>query len=211
MQTIAMLLHFDLDWPPETTSFFSFLGAVSSIGDDLIQTSCILGVMSPNGLRPFYVTQIGFILLPGVLLLPGTIFLALKYGCCCIKKKIIPHNTRASQQRIADLKRIREQQAHSSTSAEEEAELRANYNHVLDELRTSGIEDAETASKLLADSSAIARLRARDFMDHVRRNRIDLKEWFQNFDENNLGSIKITDFILIVKSMGLEWTEEIGV
>jgi hypothetical protein len=208
MQTIAMLLHFDLDWPPETTSFFSLLGAVSSIGDDLIQTSCILGVMSPNGLRPFYVTQIGFILLPGVLLLPGTIFLALKYGCCCIKKKIIPHNTRASQQRIADLKRIREQQAHSSTSAEEEAELRANYNHVLDELRTSGIEDAETASKLLADSSAIARLRARDFMEHVRRNRIDLKEWFQNFDENNLGSIKITDFILIVKSMGLEWTED---
>ena len=209
MQTIAMLLHFDLNWPPETMSFFSQMGAMSSIGDDLIQTSCLLGAHDTSSIRPFYVTQIGFILLPCLLLLPGSIFLWVQYGCCCCCKTKAVGNTVIGEQkrRISELKRIREQQMDSSTSAEEESQLRASYNHVLDELRSSGVEDAETASQLLADSSAIARLRARDFMDHVRRNNVDLREWWSHFD-NKTGSIKVSDFILIAKSMGMHWSED---
>jgi hypothetical protein len=207
MQTIAMLLHFDLDWPPETTGFFSSMGAISSIGDDLIQTSCILGAQTNLSIRPFYVTQIGFILLPCIMLLPGTLFLCFQYGRPCQKKKN-PTNLgiTATQKRIAQLKHIREMQANASV--EEESELRASYNHLLDELRTSGVEDVETASAFLADSSAIGRLRARDLMKHVQKNNVDLKDWFSHFDENNVGSIKVADFILIVKSMGLHWSED---
>jgi len=208
MQTIAMLLHFDLDWPPETTGFFSWMGAISSIGDDLIQTSCILNAQELT-VQPFYITQIMFILLPCVLLLPGSIFLWIQYGCCCgCKPKETSTKVMDTQKRIAELKRIREVQAHSDTTAEEEAELRASYNHVLDELRTSGVEDFESASIYLADSSAVARLRARDFMEFVRRNNIDLKKYFSEFDETNLGSIKVSDFILIVKSLGLDWSAD---
>jgi len=66
-----------------------------------------------------------FILLPCVLLLPGSIFLWIQYGCCCgCKPKETSTKVMDTQKRIAELKRIREVQAHSDTTAEEEAELR---------------------------------------------------------------------------------------
>ena len=209
MQMVAMLLHFDLNWSPSIKQFFSLLGAVSSVGDDLIQSGCILNSNDEINVRPFYITQVGFILMPCLILLPGTIFLIYQHGCGCCEKPMPTKNDENVHRRIAELMRIRAQQSDGKhESLEEIAELRASYNHVLDELRTSGIVDVETASQALADSSAIARLRARDFMEHCRLERVNLRQWFREFDERNVGSIKVTDFIMIVKSIGLHWSEE---
>ena len=87
MQTVGMLIHFDLNWSPAVINFFTQIGAVSSIGDELIQSGCILGAHSNLPMRSFYIAQIGFFLLPVALMLPGTLFLCLQYGCPCRKRE----------------------------------------------------------------------------------------------------------------------------
>jgi len=112
----------------------------------------------------------------------------------------------AVNDRISELKRLRAQQKVGNLA--DQLALRLTYNKIVDEMHKSGISDAETASKSLANTCAVARLRARDFMNYVQENQINLRECFQEFDKNNIGSIKVSDFTLIVQSFHLGWTDE---
>ena len=62
LQILSMLVGIDLNWPSGLKDFFALAGAASSIGEEVIQTGCVLNAdVEGLGTRPFYFTQIIFV------------------------------------------------------------------------------------------------------------------------------------------------------
>jgi hypothetical protein len=236
LQTVALLMNFDLNWTPNLMSAFEFASSVSSVGDDLIQLGCPLSTMyhqcksdpSQCGLpmdsleepmRPFYVGQMFFFLMPVIFMIPGAIYMVVTHYVCHAKALALEKNEAKGedlQRTIANLKNLRSKQMKAQNTEEgrknyeETRRLRTEYNMLLAELHKSGFHDVEALSGVVADHHAIGRLRARDFVQHCNRNHIHLENLFREFDPDHTGSIAVSDFMLIVDNTLGEgaWSEE---
>jgi predicted outer membrane repeat protein len=220
-QTVGLLMSFDLNWSPNLGQFFRSAQAASSVGDELIQTSCPLAVMHNAGdlpMRPFYVAQVFFLVIPFAFMIPGFIyFVLLEYACGhakAHKEEAFNKENETSQRALADLKAIRSRQDKLRSTPEGRAQLeeakalRTEYNELLAQLHAAGVDDVGSASRVLADHHAIGRLRARDFVSHCARKHVHLQDLFAEFDKDHTGSIKISDFFIIVESQGIRWSDE---
>eukprot|EP00949_MAST-11_sp_MAST-11-sp1_P001263 g1263.t1 len=91
MQTVALLLNFDLNWATEPLEFFKFAESFSSIGEGLIQTDCLLAMTWKKDLpiSPFYSGQIVYFLLPFCLIVPGLLYVLISHrrGLKIVKAK----------------------------------------------------------------------------------------------------------------------------
>ena len=64
MQILNMITNINLNWTPNTKEFFALAGAASSVGEEMIQTGCILNAdIKSLAIRPFYLTQIVFVMM----------------------------------------------------------------------------------------------------------------------------------------------------
>jgi hypothetical protein len=64
MQLLNMITNINLNWTPNTKEFFALAGAFSSVGEEMIQTGCILNAdIKSLAIRPFYLTQIVFVMM----------------------------------------------------------------------------------------------------------------------------------------------------
>ena len=75
------------------------------------------------------------------------------------------------------------------------------YQKEVHRLRAIGVEDMEAVSSIIRDRHTIARIRAREFMDKVMIERIDLQELFWQFDPMHTGEIPLADFITILREL----------
>merc|ERR1711871_785176 len=172
-----------------------------------------------GAMKPFYVGQMFFFFLPVIFMIPGAMYMVGSHYVCHAKEIALEEEESANedmQRRIADLKNLRARQRKLRDSEdgqkqfEETRKLRTEYNKLLAELHTYGIEDVEALSSQIADHHAIGRIRARDFIRYCSRNHIHLEDLFKEFDPDNMGSIAVSDFMLIVDNTLGEgaWTEE---
>ena len=236
LQTVALLMNFDLNWTPNLMSAFEFASAVSSVGDDLIQVGCPLSALhhqcksDPSScslpmdsedepMRPFYVGQMFFFFMPVIFMIPGAIYMVISHFICHAKLVALEAKEARDedvQRRIADLKNIRSKQLKAQQTEtgrknfEETRKLRTEYNMLLAELHKNGYDDVEALAGVVADHHAIGRLRARDFVQHCNRNHVHLEDLFRGFDPDHTGSIPVSDFMLIVDNTLGEgvWSEE---
>merc|ERR1711871_1677764 len=230
------LMNFDLNWTPNLMEAFEFASAISSVGDDLIQLGCPLSALhhqcmedkdscglpmdsEGEAMRPFYVGQIFFFSLPVIFAIPAAIYMVVSHYVCHAKEVAMEKkeaDQEDTQRRIADLKNIRSQQLKARQTDEgrrnfeETRKLRTQYNELLAQLHKAGFDDVEALSNVVADHHAIGRLRARDFVQYCNQNHIHLEDLFKEFDPDNMGSIAVSDFMLIVDNTLGEgaWSEE---
>merc|ERR1711871_1242791 len=224
LQTIGLLMNFDLNWTPNLMSAFEFASAISSVGDDMIQLGCPLSALhhqcvddkdscglpmdsEGEAMKPFYVGQMFFFFLPVIFMIPGAMYMVGSHYVCHAKEIALEEEESANedmQRRIADLKNLRAKQLKAQQTEEgrrnfeETRKLRTEYNELLAEFHRAGFEDLEALSSEVADHHAIGRLRARDFIQYCNRKHIHLEDLFKEFDPDHTGSIAVSDFMLIV-------------
>ena len=76
----------------------------------------------------------------------------------------------------------------------------AVYMSEIRRLKTAGIQDMEAASAIVRDRRTIARIRARELMDHIVTHKLHLKELFWEYDPMHKGIIPLNDFLTISRS-----------
>ena len=84
----------------------------------------------------------------------------------------------------------------------------AVYMSEIRRLKAAGIKDMEAASAIVRDRRTIARIRARELMDHIVTHKLHLKELFWEYDPMHKGIIPLSDFLTILKDMDLHWAKE---
>jgi Ca2+-binding EF-hand superfamily protein len=82
MQILGMATSFDLNWGSNTKEFFNTIGAFSSVGDQLIQSGCILNSLDV-GMEPFYFKQMLYIFFTTAFLIGAFSFWHIKAKTCC--------------------------------------------------------------------------------------------------------------------------------
>eukprot|EP00949_MAST-11_sp_MAST-11-sp1_P002462 g2462.t1 len=232
MQLISMAVNYDLNWTPSVRELFVVQGAVSSFGEQIIDAQCILNSEKTPLVRPFYVIQIIFAIAPFAFMLLATVYwfyvAARRYSKGDSESARIYMET--VQKQLLELQKIKRRRlrermrfAHLDGVSTEHMEgtdmyaimagARKRQDHfkainTVKKLRRAGIENIEAASSQIGDRMAIGRMRAREFMAHVRRHNIDLKEMFLEFEHKGpAGELPTNDFIAIMKSMNFKWPE----
>merc|ERR1711871_405368 len=106
LQTVGLLMNFDLNWTPNLMEAFEFASAISSVGDDLIQLGCPLSALhhqcmedkdscglpmdsEGEAMRPFYVGQLFFFLMPLMFMIPGAIYMLISHYICHAKQNAL--------------------------------------------------------------------------------------------------------------------------
>ena len=86
VQVLGMATSFDLNWNTNTKEFFDQLGAISSVGDQLIQSGCILNSVN-LGMEPFYFKQMLYLMFTIAFLIGSFTYWHIREKSCCISKK----------------------------------------------------------------------------------------------------------------------------
>ena len=86
VQVLGMATSFDLNWNTNTKEFFDQLGAISSVGDQLIQSGCILNSVN-LGMEPFYFKQMLYLMFTLAFLIGSFTYWHIRERTCCISKK----------------------------------------------------------------------------------------------------------------------------
>jgi hypothetical protein len=257
LQTIALLLNFDLNWNTNLLEFFSMAGYVSAIGEGLIPTGCYLGYHSHElPFAPFYITTLIFIGLPLLLMVPGAIYLIYKtIRIYCAESSSERRDNKETRHLVTVLRQIKLAELHKELAdkdgdgnltedeareakvqrivrSREKKRTRKEYNTLIHALQKASAEDKKLHHEGHIDHLAIGRMKARELVEHVRMRKLNMRALFKEFRsseselaaEDSLGKKKkkkkrsrvnarllevhSADFLLILKTMRLGWTEE---
>eukprot|EP00946_MAST-07B_sp_MAST-7B-sp1_P004258 g4258.t1 len=242
LQTVALLLNFDLNWNTNLLDFFSMAGYISAIGEGLIPTGCYLGYHSHElPFAPFYITSLIFIALPFVLMIPGILYLT--YNVCMIRwseSSSGRRDNRLTRHLVTVLKHIkikemkkeladkdgdgklteeeaREAKVQRAVRAGNRKRTRKEYNTLIHALQKASAEDKKLHHEGNIDHLAIGRMKARELVYYVRSRKINLASLFKEFQVSHSGpkkrkkrlvEVHSPEFLLILKTMNLGWTEE---
>lgn len=232
-QLVAICMDFNLNWSPAAQELFSVMGMLSSIGEQLIQADCTLNDNQSEGsVRPFYVKQIIYTTLAFGCISLSAVFWLLRGKLHCSHKS--KRSRRAAERRVStamgmlDVRRTQiknrwkkaknnilqlgnKKRLHFTILSDVRSQRLADQAKKLrQELLDHGVEDPAGQDDLLADREAIARIRARQFVQFCKDNNINLKELFKKYapDSAHAGEMALTTFVTLLKSLGMNWPEE---
>ena len=249
LQTVALLLNFDLNWNTNLLEFFSMAGYISAIGEGLIPTGCYLGYHSHElTVAPFYITTLIFIGLPLLLMVPGVMYLIFKMAQIrCAESSTGQRDNRETRHFVTVLKHIklselqkeladkdgdgklteeeaREAKVQRVVRSRDKKRTRKEYNTLIQALQKASAEDKKLHHEGNIDHLAIGRMKARELVEHIRMHKLNMRALFKEYrtpesrrtkkdaagkkKRPTLLEVHSADFLLILKTMKLGWTEE---
>jgi Ca2+-binding EF-hand superfamily protein len=237
MQILGMATSFDLNWGSNTKEFFNTIGAFSSVGDQLIQSGCILNSLDV-GMEPFYFKQMLYIFFTSAFLIGAFSFWHILAKTCCKspkqrrrEKAIETIESRSLQRRVMVAKRARRK-------AEEAVEVKtkgsafklrvkkmikdkaeSQEDGILAQVRKAKQKDdeylmREAGVKSLKDLHTNkdfirtrGRILAKNFINTLKKYDFDLTKIFHQYDPGGTGKITFEQFVEIVFAMDMGWTK----
>merc|ERR1712159_981269 len=87
LQLLGLSTSFDLNWNTNSKEFFNTIGAISSVGDQLIQSGCILNSVDV-GMPAYYFKQMLYIIFTLAFIIGSIIFWNAKSATICERPKM---------------------------------------------------------------------------------------------------------------------------
>ena len=232
IQLIGSIGSVPAKWPFFAEQTMKLTGAISTLGEHLFPVDCLL----PTGMRPLFVKQLIIVCLPLLCIGGFAFFWSMKRylherrkrlsGPAQIQHIKVPeiikmrHEERLASFKMGiraefEVKRLKKDLFNMSSAGFLETE-RLHSKKVNDLTKLLHLTQQNETSKFNVmakegidmDAQANAIMHARDIMDYVHKQHIDLHDLWQKYDKEGDGEIATAQFYQILKTFGFEWTNE---